>query len=143
MYKELELLDENTVLLDGLSVKPSNCFRLSGHPPKVIFNTNCPEELKQKVEEILLKYESRESNISYFYTVEFDLENVHYEARLTPEFRMSHEIPSSWHVVLNEVFFGHLHKDQDQWASSEQRPGALVEKVGSLIDSKAYQTHAI
>jgi hypothetical protein len=138
IMKELALLDDNPVLLDGRPVKASGCYRLSGNPPQVIYNTNCPDDLKQKIEAILSKYQSRESSASYFYTVEFDFDNIHYTGRLTPGFKKGNDNPSSWHVVLNEVFFGYLQKNQAHWEVTEQRPAGLTEKVGSLIDSKAY-----
>jgi hypothetical protein len=143
IMKELELLDEDLIMLDSQRIKASQCFRLSGNPPKVIYNTNCPDYLKQKIAAILLKYRSSESAISWFYTVEFDFEDTHYTGRLTPEFKKGHDNPSSWHTVLNDVFFGHLNKDNNHWEISEQRPARLVEKVGSLIDSKAYQPHSL
>jgi hypothetical protein len=143
IIKELERLDEQLMLLDDKPVRASQCFRLSGNPPQVIYNTNCPEDLKQKVEAILLRYRNREDAVSYFYTVEFDFEGVHYTGRLTPHFKDGQETPSSWHVVLNEVFFGWLHKTDNRWEVSEQRPAGLVAKLGGLIDSKAYQPHTV
>ncbi len=142
ILKELESLDEKPVLLDGKPVKASGCYRLSGNPPQVIYNTNCPEELKQQVETIISKYREPSAGASY-YSIAFDDEDIHYTGRLTPEFKKGHEQPSSWHVVLNEVFFGYLHKDGDQWEVSEQRPARLTEKVGQLIDNEAYQPHVI
>lgn len=139
VMQELERLDETPVLLNNQLIKPSQCFRLSGNPPKVLYNTNCPDHLKEKIESILLKYRNRNPSASYFYTVEFSFESIHYTGRLTPEFKKNSAVPSSWHIVLNEVFFGYLHKDNNHWEISEQRPAGLVEKLGSLIDSKAYQ----
>ena len=138
ILKALELLDENPVLLDGKQIKASGCYRLSGNPPLVIYNTNCPDDLKKKVEAILLKYRNSMPDVSYFYTVRFDFEDIAYTGRLTPEFKKGHDNPSSWHIVLNEVFFGYLHKEGDQWETTEQRPAGLVQKLGSLIDGGAY-----
>ncbi len=56
IMKELALLDESPVPVKGLLIKRSECFRLSGNPPQVIYNTNCPDDLREKVEAILLKY---------------------------------------------------------------------------------------
>ncbi len=53
---ELEKIDLEPVLLNGHPTKPSSCYRLSGNPPQVIFNTNCPDDVKGKIEAILLKY---------------------------------------------------------------------------------------
>lgn len=141
--EELEKLDEHLILLEGRQVKPSQCFRLSGNPPQVLYNTNCPEDLKVKVEKILARYRNREETHSYFYTIAFEFENTHYNGRLTPAFKKGNDLPSSWHVVLNEVFFGVLHKNHDRWEIAEQRPAALVEKVGSLIDKGAYKQQVL
>lgn len=51
--------------------------------------------------------------------IEFDFEGKHYTGRITPEFKKGQQHPSSWHVVLNEVFFGYVHKDHDHWLVSE------------------------
>ncbi len=69
--------------------------------------------------------------------IEFDFEGTHYDGRLTPETKKGHEHPSSWHVVLNEVFFGYLHKNNGHWLVSEQRPQGLVDAVGKLIEADA------
>lgn len=53
---ELTALDRETVEIDGARFKPSQCYRLEMNPPHVLFNTNCPEELKQKLQSILSKY---------------------------------------------------------------------------------------
>jgi hypothetical protein len=40
---------------------------------------------------------------------------------------------SSYHVVLNEVFFGDMSFTQGNWVISEQRPHELVAAVGSVL----------
>jgi len=140
---ELKKLDEHPVLLNGQPVKANTCYRISGNPPQVLYNTNCPDELKEQIEAILLKYRSRESGVAYFYTVAFEHDSVFYNGRLTPVFKKGHDLPSSWHVVLNEVFFGYLHKNGEHWEASEQRPHELIEKIGTLIDRKEYAPHAV
>jgi hypothetical protein len=40
----------------------------------------------------------------------------------------------SYHVVLNEVFFGDLSFHDGSWAISEQRPHLLVAAVGQAIE---------
>jgi hypothetical protein len=56
LREELEILEEEYVTLDGKLVKPSTCYRLETDPPHILYNTNCPENLKSKVEAILLKH---------------------------------------------------------------------------------------
>jgi len=56
LQQELAQLDEEMVLLGGHWVRPSNCYRFSANPPHVLYNTNCPESLMEKIERILSKY---------------------------------------------------------------------------------------
>jgi hypothetical protein len=56
LQEELTELDREIVEIDGARFKPSQCYRLDIDPPHILFNTNCPDELKQKVQAILSKY---------------------------------------------------------------------------------------
>jgi len=59
LYKlkaELDELDKNSIVVDGKQLRPSQCYRLDTDPAHILFNTNCPETLKQKLQAILLKY---------------------------------------------------------------------------------------
>ncbi|MET0393457.1 MAG: hypothetical protein ABW019_09970 [Chitinophagaceae bacterium] len=53
---ELNELDQETVAIDGRAMKPSQCYHFSTDPAHVLFNTNCPDSLKEKVQAILDKY---------------------------------------------------------------------------------------
>lgn len=53
---ELGELDRSFVEIDGKMLKPSQCYRFNINPSHVLFNTNCPDELRKKVETILSKY---------------------------------------------------------------------------------------
>jgi hypothetical protein len=53
---ELEGLDKNMVRIDGRELKPSQCYRIELDPVHVLFNTNCPDDLRVQVESILSKY---------------------------------------------------------------------------------------
>jgi hypothetical protein len=53
---ELNELDANPVEIDGKKLKPSQCYHFNVSPAHVLFNTNCPDSLRQRVEEILAKY---------------------------------------------------------------------------------------
>jgi len=46
--------------------------------------------------------------------------------------------PSSFHVVLEGVYFGNLSLDNCKWAINEDRPDSLTEAVGREIE-KRYQ----
>ena len=62
---ELNELDREMVDIDGVRVKPSQCYRVDLEPVHVLFNTNCPDELKQKIESILAKYRSDETGTQH------------------------------------------------------------------------------
>lgn len=53
---ELRKLDTEDVELDGIRVKPSQCYRFESDPAHILFNTNCPDSLRRKVQAILSKY---------------------------------------------------------------------------------------
>ncbi|HTD94964.1 MAG TPA: hypothetical protein VK644_14160 [Chitinophagaceae bacterium] len=53
---ELIALDRDLVEIDGQRIKPSQCYRFEVKPTHILFNTNCPDSLKQKVQAILSKY---------------------------------------------------------------------------------------
>ena len=42
--------------------------------------------------------------------------------------------PSSYHVVLDNVFFGNLSFENGRWSIDDQRPGDLVQAVGQYIE---------
>lgn len=53
---ELNELDHELVEIDGHPMKPSQCYHFSTDPAHVLFNTNCPDSLKERVQAILHKY---------------------------------------------------------------------------------------
>jgi len=53
---ELGELDRHFVEVDGKRLKPSQCYRFEVDPAHILFNTNCPEGLKQQIQSILTKY---------------------------------------------------------------------------------------
>lgn len=53
---ELNELDTENVEVDGVMLKPSQCYRFDTNPVHILFNTNCPESLKEKLQAILLKH---------------------------------------------------------------------------------------
>ena len=85
----------------------------------------------------------RDNDATVYYTTAFINDGVEYSGRITPEYKKGKEEPSSWHVVLNDVFFGYLHKDNGHWEVTEQRPVELTKKVGDIIDKKSWQIHSI
>jgi len=59
---ELGELDSHLVEIGGKKLKPSQCYRFEADPAHILFNTNCAESLKEKVESILLKYKQANEN---------------------------------------------------------------------------------
>jgi hypothetical protein len=53
---DLSELDRIEVDVEGRQLKPSQCYRFGLNPVHVLFNTNCPDDLKEKVRAILSKY---------------------------------------------------------------------------------------
>ncbi len=56
VVEELNKLDEENLDIEGMCMKPSQCFHYSLQPVHLLFNTNCPEELRKKVFNIFTKY---------------------------------------------------------------------------------------
>jgi hypothetical protein len=53
---ELSALDRETVDADGVRLKPSQCYHFEADPLHVLFNTNCPDTLKRRVQEIISRH---------------------------------------------------------------------------------------
>ena len=56
LVSELNELDNEVVEIDGTALKPSQCYHFETDPVHLLFNTNCPEALKQKVNAIIAKH---------------------------------------------------------------------------------------
>ena len=56
LVSELNELDNEVVEIDGTVLKPSQCYHFETDPVHLLFNTNCPEALKQKVNAIIAKH---------------------------------------------------------------------------------------
>ncbi|MCW3116711.1 MAG: hypothetical protein JWM28_793 [Chitinophagaceae bacterium] len=59
---ELENLDKEYVEMDGVRLKPSQCYRIANSSLHVIYNTNCPDSLKEKIQSILSKYTGQDES---------------------------------------------------------------------------------
>ncbi|MEP6746298.1 MAG: hypothetical protein ABJB86_01160 [Bacteroidota bacterium] len=78
-----------------------------------------------------------------YYLIAFTYEGIHYEGRVTPDEKVHHSKTYSYHVVLNEVFFGYLSKNNDHWHVTEQRPAGLVQIVGREIEKTGHEFYDI
>jgi hypothetical protein len=54
--QDLAVLDKEPVLVEGLMLKPSQCYYVGKNPRHILFNTNCPGTLKQRIEAIIARY---------------------------------------------------------------------------------------
>ena len=69
--------------------------------------------------------------------IELDHENMHYKGWVMPSDKKNKEgLPASYHVVLNQVLFGNLSRNQDKWSVDDWRPHELVQAVGKCIEEK-------
>ena len=53
---ELQALDMDKVEANGITLRPSQCYRLVDNSLRVMYNINCPETLRYKIESILSRY---------------------------------------------------------------------------------------
>ncbi len=56
LLAELDTLDKEPVEINGKQLKASQCYHIGVNPTHVLFNTNCPASLKEKVNTILARY---------------------------------------------------------------------------------------
>ncbi len=61
LMAELSALDNETIDVDGVSLRPSQCYHFDIDPVHVLFNTNCPDTIRERVSSILSKYIPDES----------------------------------------------------------------------------------
>ena len=72
--------------------------------------------------------------------IHFESGGKKYNGRVTPSEKADDAgEPASYHVVLNEVFFGMVSYNGN-WAVSEQRPDELTAAVGRAIEEHLKKT---
>ena len=59
---ELRDLDQQYVNIGRRKMRPSQCYRIDVNPLHLLFNTNCPDELKRKLEAIVSKYTGKDES---------------------------------------------------------------------------------
>jgi len=62
---ELSRLDEMEVMVDGKPVKPSTCYYFGSSPLHVLYNLNCPDKLKEIIQDIIQKHVVTDENGSH------------------------------------------------------------------------------
>ena len=53
---DLAGLDKEKVFVNGNWLLPNQCYRFGTDPVHILYNTNCPEQLKTKIRAIFSKY---------------------------------------------------------------------------------------
>ena len=56
LENELKLLDDEPVLIEGSLLKPSQCYHFETDPVHILFNTNCPDTLKERLKAIVNRH---------------------------------------------------------------------------------------
>ena len=76
-------------------------------------------------------------NEDKIFDIEVECDGTFYRGWANPSDKLSDDgLPASFHVVLNEVSFGHLSFSNGKWSSDEQRPAELVSAVGEQIQQQ-------
>jgi len=69
------------------------------------------------------------------FDIAFEVHDQKYSGWVNPSDKMNEKgKPISFHVVLNDVSFGHLSYNDVKWIASEERPAELVHIVGEQIE---------
>jgi len=66
--------------------------------------------------------------------LQFDLNGTQYTGWATPSDQKVGRYAKSYHVVLNQVFFGNLSHDRGKWLIDENRPNDLVMAAGECLN---------
>jgi len=128
IQQELDALENLPVTIDGIKMKPSQCYHFSTDPPRILYNTNCSEELMGKVDAILEKYKLKgQEPPADLIEISFEMDGKKINGWFTTT-------PSCYSVVLNDVFFGRLTLQDCKWTCNEIRPAKLVTEVGKQIE---------
>ena len=71
------------------------------------------------------------------FDISFEANGQVYKGWVNPSDAVNEQgLPASYHVVLNDVSFGHLSFDRCKWTINEDRPAMLVEAAGKAIEKK-------
>ena len=71
------------------------------------------------------------------FDISFEVDGQPYKGWVNPSDTVNEKgLPASYHVVLNDVSFGHLSLDKCKWTVNEDRPALLVEATGKAIEKQ-------
>jgi hypothetical protein len=60
--EELDALEKYPVIVNGRELKPSQCYHIDANPMHVLFNTNCPDSLRDRINSIISKHTGTDEN---------------------------------------------------------------------------------
>lgn len=69
------------------------------------------------------------------FPINFTYHGVRYEGCISSAEMIPGTSTASYEVVLNNVYFGSMKKDNRRWVVNEQRPPELADLVGFCIDN--------
>ena len=71
------------------------------------------------------------------FDIEFEHDGKPYKGWANPSEKLHDDgLPASFHVVLNNVSFGHVSFSSNQWTADEWRPEGLAEAIGKQIEKQ-------
>ena len=74
-------------------------------------------------------------NEEKIFDIQFESEGTTYKGWVNPSDKLHDDgKPASFHVVLNNVFFGNLSLSDGNWVVDEPRPAALIEAAGKQVE---------
>ena len=56
LLQELKELENQSFEIDGKTLRPSQCYHWESDPAHLLYNTNCPADLKKKLDSMISKY---------------------------------------------------------------------------------------
>ena len=69
------------------------------------------------------------------FDIAFELDGTTYKGWVNPSDKVNDSgMPTSFHVVLNEISFGYLSQNNKEWTVNEDRPEGLIKQVGKEIE---------
>jgi hypothetical protein len=75
------------------------------------------------------------SSENKIFDISFEADGTKYTGWVNPSDKLADSgMPVSFHVVLNDVSFGHVSHNTGEWTVDEDRPEGLTKQVGKAIE---------
>jgi hypothetical protein len=69
------------------------------------------------------------------FDIAFEADGTKYKGWVNPSDKLNDSgLPASFHVVLNDISFGYVTYNNDEWSVNEDRPEGLIHQVGKAIE---------